>query len=180
MSSHHANGTITARAAIEEPLKSWTERQILSTWQKQQLRRGARDHVAEWPGYSCRPGSVSAGGHRGRGLVSELDLNVCPLRKSETETEGHRFLLRYTSRDSVELLGRGRGGVHEARVCIAKYDEQSPLYGLIVYRRRKFLIKYIPEGTSRLLQGKVQSRRKVRVNTDNRYSANGGSFPGHS
>ncbi|KAI7681273.1 hypothetical protein KC353_g21912, partial [Hortaea werneckii] len=68
---------------------------------------------------------------------------------------GGWFLLRYTSRDSVELLGRGRGGVHEARVCIAKYDEQSPLYGLIVYRRRKFLIKYIPEGTSRLLQART-------------------------
>ena len=64
-----------------------------------------------------------------------------------------RFLLKYTSRDSVELLGRGKGGVHEARNAIAQYDEQSPLYGLIVYRRRKFLIKYIPEGTSRLLQG---------------------------
>ncbi|KAI7583997.1 hypothetical protein KC343_g19887, partial [Hortaea werneckii] len=72
-------------------------------------------------------------------------------QQAVTEAGGW-FLLRYTSRDSVELLGRGRGGVHEARVCIAKYDEQSPLYGLIVYRRRKFLIKYIPEGTSRLLQ----------------------------
>ena len=64
-----------------------------------------------------------------------------------------RFLLKYISRDSVDLLGRGKGGVHEARVEISKYQETSPLYGLIVYRRRKVLIKYIPNGTSRLLQG---------------------------
>lgn len=64
-----------------------------------------------------------------------------------------RFLLKYASRDSVELLGRGKGGVHEARFAIARYPDQSPLYGLLIYRRRKVLIKYIPEGTSRLLQG---------------------------
>jgi len=62
-------------------------------------------------------------------------------------------LLKYTSRDSVELLSRGKNGVHEARLAIAKYEDQSPLYGLIIYRRRKVLIKYIPEGTTRLLQG---------------------------
>lgn len=64
-----------------------------------------------------------------------------------------RFLLKYTSRDTVELLARGRNGVHEARNAIAGYEDQSPLYGCIMYRRRKVLIKYIPEGTSRLLQG---------------------------
>ncbi|KAI7099499.1 hypothetical protein KC352_g38153, partial [Hortaea werneckii] len=37
-------------------------------------------------------------------------------QQAVTEAGGW-FLLRYTSRDSVELLGRGRGGVHEARVC---------------------------------------------------------------
>lgn len=72
-----------------------------------------------------------------------------------------RFLLKYTSRDSVELLGRGRGGVHEARNAITKYDELSPLYGLIIYRRRKFLIKYVPEGTSRLLQGRSHDPREA-------------------
>ena len=55
----------------------------------------------------------------------------------------------------MELLGRGKSGVHEARYEIAKYEEKSPLYGLIIYRRRKVLIKYIPEGTSRVLQGKA-------------------------
>lgn len=66
---------------------------------------------------------------------------------------GGWFLLKYTSRDSVELLARGKGGVHEARNELIKYEDKSPLYGLIIYRRRKILIKYIPEGTSRLLQG---------------------------
>jgi hypothetical protein len=66
---------------------------------------------------------------------------------------GGWFLLRYTNRDSVELLAKGKGGVHEARNELLKYEEKSPLYGLIIYRRRKVLIKFIPNGTSRLLQG---------------------------
>lgn len=66
---------------------------------------------------------------------------------------GGWFLLKYTSRDSVDLLARGKTGVHEARHAIATYQDPSPLYGLIIYRRRKILIKYIPEATSRLLQG---------------------------
>lgn len=74
---------------------------------------------------------------------------------------GGWFLLKYTSRDSVELLSRGKGGVHEARNELLKYEEKSPLYGLIIYRRRKVLIKYIPDGTSRLLQG--TSLRRVWV-----------------
>ena len=68
---------------------------------------------------------------------------------------GGWFLLKYVSRDSVELWDHGKAGVHEARTAIARYEEASPLYGLIIYRRRKILIKYIPEGTSRLLQGKA-------------------------
>ncbi|KAK5129815.1 hypothetical protein LTR08_002792 [Meristemomyces frigidus] len=68
---------------------------------------------------------------------------------------GGWFLLKYISRDSVELLGRGKGGVHEARIAISKYEEASPLYGLLIYRRRKVLIKYIPPGTSRLLQART-------------------------
>lgn len=70
-----------------------------------------------------------------------------------------RFLLKYVSRDSVELLARGKSGVHEARNAIASYGEQSPLYGLIIYRRRKILIKFIPEGTSRLLQGLLRKKK---------------------
>lgn len=36
---------------------------------------------------------------------------------------------------------------------VKQYGEQSPLYGFINYRRRKVVLKYVPEGTSRLLQG---------------------------
>ncbi|KAK3686746.1 hypothetical protein LTR37_019496 [Vermiconidia calcicola] len=64
---------------------------------------------------------------------------------------GGWFLLKYSSRDSVQLLGRGKGGVHETRLAIADYGEASPLYGLIMYRRRKVVVKYVPEGTSRVL-----------------------------
>ncbi|PNS19364.1 hypothetical protein CAC42_2541 [Sphaceloma murrayae] len=62
------------------------------------------------------------------------------------------FLLKYASRDTVELLGSGTAGVFEARMCMGNYEEKSPLYGLIMFRRKRVLIKYIPEGTSRLLQ----------------------------
>ena len=51
------------------------------------------------------------------------------------------------------MLARGTGGAADARGSIAQYDETSPLYGFLLYRRRKVLIKYVPEGTSRLLQG---------------------------
>jgi hypothetical protein len=43
--------------------------------------------------------------------------------------------------------------VSEARLAVEKYEEKSPLYGLVQYRRRKVVLKYVPEGTSRLLQG---------------------------
>lgn len=57
------------------------------------------------------------------------------------------------SRDTVEVLAQGKAGVTEARASMLQYDELSPVYGMMMYRRRKVLIKYIPEGTSRLLQG---------------------------
>ncbi|KAH7552047.1 hypothetical protein BM1_08909 [Bipolaris maydis] len=66
-----------------------------------------------------------------------------------------RFLLRYTSRDSVQVLKRGTGGAGEARAAVAQYEDKSPLYGLLLYRRRKVLVKYVPDGTSRLLQARV-------------------------
>ena len=55
----------------------------------------------------------------------------------------------------MELFDQGKAGVNEARLSVAKYEESSPLYGLIVYRRRKVLIKYVPEGTSRVLLGRA-------------------------
>lgn len=91
---------------------------------------------------------------------------------------GGWFLLKYTSRDSVELLSRGKGGVHEARTAIGQYEDPSPLYGLIIYRRRKVLIKFIPHGTSRLLQGTMQRFRLLGGDADPRCSANRSALPG--
>lgn len=51
------------------------------------------------------------------------------------------------------LLKRGSGGVIDIRDSITHHDEQSPLYGFVHYRRRKVILKYVPEATSRLLQG---------------------------
>ncbi|KAH7371232.1 hypothetical protein BKA66DRAFT_498199 [Pyrenochaeta sp. MPI-SDFR-AT-0127] len=68
---------------------------------------------------------------------------------------GGWFLLKYTSRDAVQVLTRGTGGAGEARAAVAAYEDKSPLYGLLLYRRRKVLVKYVPEGTSRLLQARV-------------------------
>lgn len=67
----------------------------------------------------------------------------------------NRFLLKYASRDEVELLGRGNGGIVEIRNNIAQYTEKSPLYGFLRYRRRNVIIKYLPEDCSRLIQGKL-------------------------
>lgn len=67
-----------------------------------------------------------------------------------------RFLLKYAagSRDTVEVLQKGSGGVNEARTAVEGYKEKSPLYGLVQYRRRKVILKYVPDGTSRVLQGR--------------------------
>lgn len=78
---------------------------------------------------------------------------TCAVGRANVVNPKHRFLLKYETRDTVELLASGKGGVSEAKNAIAQYEEKSPLYGLIMFRRRKVLIKYIPDGTSRLLQG---------------------------
>lgn len=64
-----------------------------------------------------------------------------------------RLLLKYVSREEIDLLGRGSGGVPDVRAAIGAYDEVSPLYGFLQYRRRKVLLRYVPEGLSRLIQG---------------------------
>ena len=74
----------------------------------------------------------------------------------------NRFLLKYTTRDAVDVLTTGTGGAHEARAAVAQYEDKSPLYGLLLYRRRKVLVKYIPEGTSRLLQGTLNISTPMR------------------
>lgn len=63
--------------------------------------------------------------------------------------------MKYTSRDEVDILGRGNGGIVEIRNKIAQYEEPSPLFGFLLYRRRKVLIRYVPEECSRLVQGET-------------------------
>lgn len=75
----------------------------------------------------------------------------------------YRFLLKYASRDEVEVLGTGSGGIAELRKAVADYDETNPLYGFLKYRRRNVLIKYLPEGCSRLIQGALQSQGDERI-----------------
>ncbi len=64
-----------------------------------------------------------------------------------------RFLIKYIARDEVDLLAKGSGGLVEVNEAVRRFGDQSPLYGFINYRRRKVVLKYVPEGTSRLLQG---------------------------
>ncbi|PWY84981.1 hypothetical protein BO70DRAFT_361373 [Aspergillus heteromorphus CBS 117.55] len=68
---------------------------------------------------------------------------------------GGWFLLRYVSRDEVDLLERGTGGVPDVRNAIDGYEETSPLYGFLQYRRRKVVLSYLPEGMSRLVQART-------------------------
>ncbi|GLA07234.1 hypothetical protein AnigIFM60653_008189 [Aspergillus niger] len=68
---------------------------------------------------------------------------------------GGWFLLRYVSRDEVALLDRGTGGVPDVRNAIDGYEEKSPLYGFLQYRRRKVVLSYLPEGMSRLVQART-------------------------
>ncbi|KAJ5279472.1 hypothetical protein N7478_004844 [Penicillium angulare] len=64
---------------------------------------------------------------------------------------GGWILLHYIARDEVALFGRGTGGVPEVRNTIDTYEEISPLYGFLHYRRRKVILRYMPEGLSRLI-----------------------------
>lgn len=92
---------------------------------------------------------------------------------------GGWILVKYVSRDEIALLGHGQAGLSEARNAILQYDELSPLYGLAVYRRRKVLVKYVPKGTSRLLQGMKCPRETAPTRTDReRCSADNGPPPG--
>ncbi|KAE8352990.1 hypothetical protein BDV28DRAFT_134035 [Aspergillus coremiiformis] len=68
---------------------------------------------------------------------------------------GGWFLLHYLTRDEVALLDRGTGGVPEVRNAMDSYEEKSPLYGFLQYRRRKVVLSYLPEGISRLVQART-------------------------
>lgn len=82
-----------------------------------------------------------------------LDPSVLWDSTSTNPTNPNRFLLKYVSRDELELLGRGNGGIVEVRNAIAQHEDNSPLYGFLRYRRRNVMIKYLPEDCSRLVQG---------------------------
>ncbi|KAI1810182.1 hypothetical protein GGS20DRAFT_589809 [Poronia punctata] len=68
---------------------------------------------------------------------------------------GGWFLLKYASRDEIDILDRGTGGIVEIRNAIANYEEPSPLYGFLRYRRRNVVIKYMPDDCSRLVQARA-------------------------
>jgi hypothetical protein len=56
-------------------------------------------------------------------------------------------------------MAQGTGGVEEMRDHAQTHAEKdhgtipSPLFGLIMFKRRKVLVKMVLEGTSRLIQG---------------------------
>ncbi|KAL4968855.1 putative GPI-anchored cell surface glycoprotein [Aspergillus stella-maris] len=68
---------------------------------------------------------------------------------------GGWFLLRYVSRDEIALHERGTGGVPDVRNAIESYEESSPLYGFLQYRRRKVVLSYLPEDLSRLVRART-------------------------
>lgn len=51
------------------------------------------------------------------------------------------------------LLSKGNGGIVEVRNAIAAYEDPSPLFGFLRYRRRNVILKYVPEDCSRLVKG---------------------------
>jgi len=108
-------------------------------------------HVSEWPRRCRCDRRIPDGSGGARRLVRTTTHCMCAWMALLIWQ--YRFLLKYTSRDSVDIFTRGTGGATEARGAIATYEEKSPLYGFLLYRRRKVLIKCVPEGTSRLLQG---------------------------
>ncbi|KAI1808461.1 hypothetical protein F4811DRAFT_240170 [Daldinia bambusicola] len=83
------------------------------------------------------------------------DAKVIEAHESAITEPGGWFLLKYANRDEVELLDRGSGGIVDIRGAIAKYEEVSPLYGFLKYRRRSVLLKYQPEDCSRLIQARA-------------------------
>lgn len=87
-------------------------------------------------------------------LLSQEDGKHGPVQGFQRmANEGYRFLLKYASRDEIEILSNGNGGITEMRNAIAAYEETNPLYGYLKYRRRNVLVKYLPEDCSRLIQG---------------------------
>lgn len=83
------------------------------------------------------------------------DPKVVEAHQAGVAEPGGWFLLKYSSRDEVELLDQGNAGIVEMRNAIAGFEEESPLYGFLRYRRRNVIVKYLPEDCSRLIQARV-------------------------
>lgn len=83
------------------------------------------------------------------------DAKVVEAHAAAATEPGGWFLLKYANRDEVELLSRGNGGIVDIRGAIAKYEETSPLYGFLRYRRRNVILKYEPEDCSRLVKARA-------------------------
>ncbi|OTA60018.1 hypothetical protein K449DRAFT_332722 [Hypoxylon sp. EC38] len=83
------------------------------------------------------------------------DAKVIEAHEAAATEPGGWFLLKYANRDEVELYSRGNGGIVDIRGAIAKYEETSPLYGFLRYRRRNVILKYQPEDCSRLVQARA-------------------------
>ncbi|KKA18639.1 GPI-anchored cell surface glycoprotein [Rasamsonia emersonii CBS 393.64] len=83
------------------------------------------------------------------------DPSVIDAYQTALAEAGGWFLLKYVSRDEVALHGRGTGGVPDVRSSVKAYEEKSPLYGFLQYRRRKVVLKYVPDGISRLMQARI-------------------------
>ncbi|KAH0499628.1 hypothetical protein TgHK011_006807 [Trichoderma gracile] len=83
------------------------------------------------------------------------DPKVVEAHQAGVAEPGGWFLLKYSSRDEVELLEKGNGGIDEMRNAIAGFEEEKPLYGFLRYRRRNVIVKYLPEDCSRLIQARV-------------------------
>lgn len=73
-----------------------------------------------------------------------------------------RFLIKYVSRDEVELLAQGTNGAPEMRGHLANEPDDAPLFGYIRFRRKNVLVKYIPEAASRVIKGTYSDIIKMR------------------
>ncbi|RPB29846.1 hypothetical protein L211DRAFT_844760 [Terfezia boudieri ATCC MYA-4762] len=76
--------------------------------------------------------------------------------ESACSEPGSWVLLKYASRDEVELLAKGTNGATEMREKITEEPDDSPLYGFIRHRRRSIIVHYVPEATSRVLKARSQ------------------------
>ncbi|RPA79186.1 hypothetical protein BJ508DRAFT_328593 [Ascobolus immersus RN42] len=89
--------------------------------------------------------------------LNGLDAPELQLAYENAGTEpGKWFLIKYVSRDEVELLAQGANGAPEMRGHLANEPDDAPLFGYIRFRRKNVLVKYIPEAASRVIKARCQ------------------------